>query len=951
MDKKPIAAVVIAAVLLTVLLTQFTVVYPYNPNETVQVTNQKFFGGSTPQIPPLGKFGINNTNITGFTPTVQANVTIEGYATAAATGQPLANQKIAITIFPATAETTTGPDGFFSFDALYAGSGTFGFKIPYYKAIYRPLNLVPPAIWVNLSFSRDISYQISGTLVSSNGSAVPSARISFNGFFYASQAVSSSNGDFSASLYNDTYAISVYYPNYNTVPSPHDLNVSGKSITGLVLIISPLVNGYIVSGYIHNTSGNPIGGALVSDNSNFKSSYSSGNGYYSLSVSLGVNSIAFSHAGYATNSTFLNIKGNITDFNVTLHMANPFGVNGYNISGNSTINGTTLYNYLGNNSSTIVQSSSGNYVLTGKVGVSAPGGRIIFLGGVNITFYTSINGSFFNVTVRTNSTGWYSLGLVYRGTYQFLVTTYLTYPFKTPAIAVSKSLTFYNMTLIPRPGTIYTVTGSIQNSILHRDVQNSTINFRGSLNGSEVVSSTFYSQTGSFSIYLIIGNYTFVVSGPGYQNLYIPVSGTAISSGNPMIFYITPVLIPSAGFVKIPGNRDTEGIQGLTQTELEKNLTSDSLTYNYSAVTLQLNFLYKGLPLKNQSIGLYLATDGLYFFSPILTNQTGSYSLHLGFSGKFTILVESQRFYSAGMANMSVTANSSLTVVVYERQVYNVLIALYNSATHSKVPDIYLNLTNSAVQIAFNISYASNETNFSYYLPSGLYNFSYSNPGYVSRSFSFNVEGKANSTYISIEPRLIYVIGASSVLWGYNLTFPNGSVLSAPNLTPGPYSGSADAITGSYALEAWVYFGGKPLPVKSSAFSVVSTNPSKTAYINITNSSTLFPLIAESDTSGNQYVNYSYTVNLNSGFMYNLTFNATITNFNLELNGNPLQYSSYSQANFNGYPGTLINLSSPLQISSSVTLSVLVKFSQSVSPFQASNISISYVTGNISVVI
>jgi len=85
--------------------------------------------------------------------------------------------------------------------------------------------------------------------------------------------------------------------------------------------------------------------------------------------------------------------------------------------------------------------------------------------------------------------------------------------------------------------------------------------------------------------------------------------------------------------------------------------------------------------------------------------------------------------------------------------------------------------------------------------------------------------------------------------------------------------------------------------------------------------------------------------------MYNLTFNATITNFYLELNGNPLQYSSYSQANFNGYPGTLINLSSPLQISSSVTLSVLVKFSQSVSPYQASNISISYVTGNISVVI
>ena len=950
MDKKPIAAVVIAAVLLTVLLTQFNVVYPYNPNEIVQVTNQKFFGGNTPQIPPLGKFGINNTNISGFTPTVQTNVTIEGYATAAATGQALGNQMIAITIFPATAETTTAPNGFFSFDALFAGSGTFGFKIPYYKPIYRSLNLVPPTIWVNLSFSRDISYKVSGTVVSSNGSAVPSAHVYFNGFFYTSQTFSSSNGDFSAYLYNDTYAMSVFYPNYNTVPTPRDLNISGSSISGLVLTISPLVNGFIVSGYIHNTSGNPIGGALISDYSNFKSSYSSANGYYSLSVSLGVNYIAFSHAGYATNSTYPNIKGNVTDFNVTLHIANPFGVNGNTISGNTTVNGTTLYNYIGNNSSTIVQSSGGNYVLTGKVGVSTTGGRTIFLGSVNITFYTSVNGSFFNVTVKTNSTGWYSLGLVYQGTYHFLVTTYLTYPFKTPAIIVSKATTFYNMTLIPLLGTIYTVTGSIQNSILYRDVQNSTINFRGSLNGSEVVSSTYYSQTGSFSIYLIIGNYTFVISGPGYRNLYVPVSDSAISSGNPMTFYITPVLIPSTGFVKIPGNQDTEGIQGLTQTELVKNLTSDSLTYNYSALTLQLNFLYNGLPLKNQSIGLYLATDGLYFFRPILTNQTGSYSLHLEFSGKFTILAESQRFYSVGMANTSVTVNSSLAVAVYERQVYPVLIALYNSATHSYVPDMYLNLTNSAVQIMFNVSYATNETNFSYYLPDGLYNFSYSNPGYVTTNFSFNVNGNTNSTYKGIVPRLIYVFGNSSEVWGYNLTFPNGSVFSAPNLSPGRYTGSADAITGTFVLEAWVYFGGKPLPVNYKTFSVTSANPSKTAYINITSNSALFPILPTLTQTGN-YENYSYMVNLNSGFMYNLTFNATISGFYLQLDGNILQYSSSSPGNFNGYSGTLINLSGPLQVSSSVTLSVFVKLSQSVSPAQASNISISYVTGNISVVI
>ena len=851
----------------------------------------------------------------------------------------------------ATARTTTGSNGFFSFDALYGGSGTFGFKIPYYKVIYRSLNLVPPSIWVNLSFSRDRGYQVSGTVVSSNGSAVPSARISFNGFFYTNRTVSSSNGDFSANLYNDTYAISVFYPNYNTVPSPRYLNVSGKPINGLVMTISPLVNGYIISGYIHNTSRNPIGGARVFDSSNSKSSYSSGNGYYILNVSLGVNSIAFSHAGYATNSTYLDIKGNITDFNVTLLVANPFGVNGSNINGNTTINGTTLYNYLGNNSSVIAQNSGGKYVLTGRIGVNVTGGRTIFLGSVNVTFYTSIDGSFFNVTLKTNSTGWYNLGLVYQGAYHFLVTTYLTYPFKTPGIAVSKTPTFYNMTLIPRQGTIYTVTGLIQNSILHRDVQNSTINFRGSLNGSEVVSSTFYSQAGSFSIYMILGNYTFVVSGPGYQNLYVSISDSVIASGNPMKFNITPVLIPSTGFARIPGNQDTEGIQGLTQTELGKNLTSDSLTYNYSALTLQLNFLYNGLPLKNQSIGLYLATDGIYFFSPIQTNQTGSYSLRLGFSGKFTILAESQRFYSSGMANQSVTANSSLTVVVYERQVYPVLIALYNSATHSDVPGIYLNLTNSAVQIAFNVSYASNETNYSYSLPSGLYNFTYSNPGYVSRSFSFDVNGNANSTYIGILPRLIYVIGNSSVVWGYNLTFPNGSVVSAPNLSSGHYSGSADAITGTFVLHAWVYFGGKPLPVKSATFSVTSATPSKTVHINITSNSTLFSLAAMSYTGGNQYANYSYMIDLNSGFMYNLTFNATISNFYLQLDGKALQYSGSSPANFNGYTGTLINLSSPLQISSSVTLSVFVKLSQSVTLLQASNISIAYVTGNISVVI
>ncbi len=950
MEKKPVVAIAVAIVLLVILLTQFPVVYPYDPNATVQVINQDFFGGTTPQIPPLGYFGANTTNLSNFAPTEKANVTIEGYASSSVTGNLIEGQMIAITIYPATAKTITNKTGFFAFDALYAGTGTFAFKIPNYKTVYKTLTLTPLVVWANLSFSVATNYKVHGVIDSSSGQALSGAIFHAVGFFYDAETVTSTGGAFSLIMYNDTYAITIGYPGYNPTPAPRFLVVKGNDLTGLVFVVSPLVNNFSVSGHVFDTSKVPISNTHVFDSANTKSTYSTNTGAYNITVTRGVNVLSFYHPGYATNYTFLNIIGNITNFNVTLHIANPFGGNNNSLNGtNYTVNGTSLQNWLGNNSSTVNYSRSGNYLLEGRVSTTATGNRVVYLSEVNISFYLSVNGSFFGKTVKTNSTGWYALGLGYQGVYKFLISTYLTYPLKTANITINSPVTVYNVDLFARSGSIIQLNGSIQNSLLNRNVQNSTIDFRGPSNGTETVSGTYYSSNGTISLYLIIGNYTLVASGPGYERNYTYISASELKLNNFITFHIVPVLIPSTGFSKISSS-NTEGIQGLTPAQLAGNISSDSMTYNYDTLNLSIQFQYNSASLASQWFGLYIGTDGLYYFKAVQTDSSGLYYLHLGFSGKFSILAESQRYQGVGVRNLSVTSNSTLTINLAERQVFSVSLFLRNSVSNSPVPVQTLNLTNSAVPINFTISFMSNSTNYSYSLPNGIYNFSYSNPGYEMSNFTFTINGNGKQVYVAIVPKQILVFGNSTFEWGFNIS-STGSLQGSDLVSPGIHYWTENGSTGAYTLTDWIYYNGSKVVVNTTTFSLSSNSLNRSVYLNISSSSLLFGLKTLVFDNTNKTANATYTVNFGTGFFYSLIFNADISSFDLYINGIHIAVGSFGPTTLNGYSATIINLSKPMQISSSESLSLLIRNGLGISDVQALNITTFYVVSNVKVVI
>ena len=153
------------------------------------------------------------------------------------------------------------------------------------------------------------SFKISGYILDANGNGIGGANIIFNVPQIVPSVWSDSSGHYVISAPVGTYHINVWPPfdsnyiNYNEPGFTVGSDIS-KNIT--------LYSGYKVSGYITNSSGNPVTGAAVllrnSVNSFGSGWFSNSMGYYFLSVPAGTYTIdAHPRAGY-------NYSGPTTNF-------------------------------------------------------------------------------------------------------------------------------------------------------------------------------------------------------------------------------------------------------------------------------------------------------------------------------------------------------------------------------------------------------------------------------------------------------------------------------------------------------------------------------------------------------------------------------------------------------------------------------------------------------------
>ncbi|MBN1357864.1 PQQ-binding-like beta-propeller repeat protein, partial [Candidatus Bathyarchaeota archaeon] len=132
------------------------------------------------------------------------------------------------------------------------------------------------------------SYEISGYILDENGNGIEGAHIIFNVPELVPSVTSDASGYYVISAPAGTYHVNVWPPfdsNYINYDEP------GFTVTSDMTKNITLQSGYKVSGYITDTSGNPVVGAVVSLDNYGSGWFSNSSGYYFLSVPAGTYTI------------------------------------------------------------------------------------------------------------------------------------------------------------------------------------------------------------------------------------------------------------------------------------------------------------------------------------------------------------------------------------------------------------------------------------------------------------------------------------------------------------------------------------------------------------------------------------------------------------------------------------------------------------------------------------
>ncbi len=192
-------------------------------------------------------------------------------------------------------------------------------------------------VFLASSVSAETKYKISGYILDSNGHGIAGAEIIFNVPTIVPSDTSDINGYYEMSAPAGTYHVNVWSPfdssyiNYDEPSLVVSSDLPNKNIT--------LQVGCKVSGYILNSTGAPVSGAVVFLNNYGSGYYSNSQGYYFLNVPTGTYTL---NVHPKTNAPFnfdayneynFVVNGNITK-NITVTGSDKLKVSGYVLDAN-----------------------------------------------------------------------------------------------------------------------------------------------------------------------------------------------------------------------------------------------------------------------------------------------------------------------------------------------------------------------------------------------------------------------------------------------------------------------------------------------------------------------------------------------------------------------------------------------------------------------------------------
>ena len=453
---------------------------------------------------------------------------------------------------------------------------------------------------------------------------------------------------------------------------------------------------------------------------------------------------------------------------------------------------------------------------------------------------------------------------------------------------------------LPFSNRTYTLSGNISNLYNGLPV-NGTVIIKNSTMSRELN----YSKNGTFYTILPGGSYSITYSSPGFSNYTTSIDLNKNTTENQAI---TPVASIGPGLSDIGSMAaiasNSVNISNTVPYLSNKSISSGAGNNDINSihdVNITLN-LGKDLANK-QFVALIDQNSAVYQYSGF-TNSSGEDNITLGYSGNYTISAYTLYYNSSAISYNTANGTGTINFHMVKRQIYAETVELssdYRLNGSVAVDNSTLNAYGGIFTLYnTNITSNSSGTYYNYSIPSGMYRFFYTNPNFVSKSFTLNV---THSGY-SRETVKAYII---SVNITDNTGFPYSYTLSGTSYSNGAHRAHAGnnflniMVSGKtldtkdiYLTPGTPYYGIN-LTINNNNFTLSGTenySSGKTLYLNYTGSSTSNSLVAGMELKNIKFNgSTSYATIVQSSGSKTVAGSMANSEFNLS---NPLAISSRS---------------------------------------------------------
>ena len=421
-----------------------------------------------------------------------------------------------------------------------------------------------------------------------------------------------------------------------------------------------------------------------------------------------------------------------------------------------------------------------------------------------VAVISNISGTPYYATFFTNSTGGLQIPVYYYGSYSIVI---FIPGFHSEQYLVSNGAFLYAY-LNPLRGEYFNISGYILNKVDGAPLNSAFVN--NSLSGIFPVN---YSQSsglkpGQYRIFVFYDTYfpfmstnnipeEFVINASyqGFISASIIINfnkGQNLTNENISLVPVQVIGFNSKGAPISQWGGTTSGIPGVNAVNVSKNLSTSAagveITYNgYGSISpsiLNITLLNEqnvingvNPPIPGLSVQIFILVNGVIYNTTATANGTGVVHLRLLYTMYLGTQVYGINYVESGVNSIfsSISSQNNYSASMIQRTSVQVTLKLQNSFALShklanqniSVSESSLSVTNSTLPINPVSIYENPSigTEFNYSLPQGNYSFSYSNPGFVSRSFYYFND-------ISSSQRV-----KTELLQGYGLVFSTSTIL------------------------------------------------------------------------------------------------------------------------------------------------------------------------------